>query len=716
MKDSKKTFTTELAQRGLPYELAKYDHRRFMLPHPTQSTGGWCDSGDVLEIVCRYTGSKPSVGPELWILPVAEFPDSESKPRQVAKLDFGSQLITASSRGVLYFASLNFPTNSDIIVEVISGARPMPRFVLGENTPQEWEQALEDHSDVPYGELVGRRMIVTMPLYVLKKEVDDPSKLTTLWDKIVTHAEDCYGLHSSNSRPHKSTPFQYIFETKPDSTGGSLSASDYWLGTNFDSANCVCNSIYLNATGWGPWHELGHHYQLDDMRWDGMTEVTVNLVSLYVQRELYGRATRLDNEWPKIFEYFQSEEKNFQKIENQFAQVAMFWQLDLTFGKEFYARLGLRYRTIPQHERPKNSDEKVQLFICETSRISGQDLTPFFLMWGIKPTEETRIKLKQMNLYAVLKENIWENTDKDKKHTFSLAMQNISGRVLLPDHIHEGGIFEASVELDYLASPQLDYHWDVPHGFRVLTGQGEKNITLIAPEEIIHNSSVQISVVVSRREQITPDSDIFIPLASNMRLKVTGEKDVYPDQSVDKYVMEKYGVNQLHAWDRSRNGNVGDIYLGAWSDGSREYFKLKSNPYWYFPANQEDNKDWEFLGKYGPQEQYYLDELVCDNVITTRRDLVVGAAESPMSDATFFGRVGAETTDGSEIRLSPRPADCSAPGRYEIMLSSGEDSKYVKTAIYEVHGNDNAPCVAGTTPITNNANETWCGLHQNNNI
>ena len=712
MGDIKNSLPMELAQRGVPYA-AKRDQRRALFPHPTQSTGYWCDAGDVFEIVCHYTGSVPSVAPELWIVPVAEFPDSERKSRQIVQLKFGSQLITASSRGVVYFASLNFPTSAYITVSVVCGARSMPRFVLGEDTRQDWEQTLKNYPDAPYGELVGRRMIVTMPLPILKKEVDDPAKVTALWDKIVTHAEDCYGLHYSDSIPHKSTPFQYIFETKPDSSPGLMSASDYWLGTNFSSAAWVCNSDQLTSTGWGPWHELGHHYQLQDMSWNGMGEVTVNLVSLYVQREMFGRATRLDDEWEEVFKYFKQEEKDFQKLENLFAKVAMFWQLDLTFGKDFYARLGRRYRTIPHHDRPKTSDEKIQLFILETSRVSGQDLTPFFLMWGIEPTEETRIKINQMNLYTALKESIWKNTDRDRRHTFSLARQNFSGKVILPTNIHEGGIFEASVELDYVVSSTLEYHWDIPYGFRVLAGQGEKEITLIAPESILHNSSVLISVVVTRRKESPHTSRISMPLSSMIRLTVTGENDVYPSQYVDKYVMKQLSARKLHTWDSSRRGNVGDFYLGAWSDGSREYFKLKTTTYEYFPTNQTDNINWIFLCKYDPQEgQYYLNDLVFDNVIATRTDRVVGAAGYPMSDTTFLGRVGAETTDGSEIALSPQPADCVHRGHYGITLLSVSDIEYKKVIIYDVLGDVIPPIKMDLV----DSNETWCGTQHDDII
>ena len=163
MKSSRSSYPESLIQCGLPEDLAKVDHRRWFRPHPTQSTGYWCEAGDTLEIVCSFNGRKPSVAPELWIIPVAHFPESDNTSRQIVQLGFGNQLITAASRGVIYFAPLNFPTDTAITAQIVSGGRPMPRYRLQEDTSQDWAQALADYPDAFYGELAGRRMIVTMP-------------------------------------------------------------------------------------------------------------------------------------------------------------------------------------------------------------------------------------------------------------------------------------------------------------------------------------------------------------------------------------------------------------------------------------------------------------------------------------------------------------------------------------------------------------------------
>jgi len=698
-----------LEQRGLPIEVAKQDHRRALLTHPTQSTGYWCDEGDTLEILCFFTGKKPLIAPELWIIPIVESPESEGRSRQVVQLEFGRQYVKASRRGVIYFAALNFPVAAEITAQIVSGGRLMPSFVFGKSSSQDWAKALIDYPESAYGELVGQRMIVAMPLSVLKREVDDPAKVTSLWDKVVTYAEDCYGLSPYNSRPHRSTPFQYLFETMQNRAGVLMSASHYWLGTTFSAAERVCNSTQLTTNGWGPWHELGHHYQLVDMNWAGLSEVTVNIVSMYVQRELRGDDLGLGSErWDAVFKYLAQEHKDFDTIEDLFVKLGMFWQLDLTFGKDFYARLGHRYRTLPESERPRNNEEKVQLFILEASRVSLHNLTPFFVMWGIKLADETRHKLNQLTLRSLGKTPIWKNTDTNKMYTYGRAVQNLSGKIVLPDVIHEGGIFEAQIEVDYKFG--LAYKWEVPYGFRVLGAVTEKKITLIAPDNIIHNSSVLISITVNSTSTNPSIPYCSMPFGSKVRLKVTEAKAVYPGDYVDKYMMKKYNVNELHSWSESRQGNVGDIYLGAWSDGTREYFRLKKVPYHYFPTDQTSNYYWDFLGQYN--DQYYLDDLTFDNVIATRNDRVVGAANYPMSDLDFLMRVGAETTDGSIITLSPKPAECSQCGSYCITLIAGHDGAYRRSVIYDVMGDIIPKKRSAVLPKDLHSNESWCGTSQ----
>lgn len=665
-----------LLQRGRPDEVAQKDHRRWFSPHPTQSTGLWCESGDILEIVCCYQGNMPSSAPVLWIYPIAESADApERKPRQSVQLSFGTQLVTVENQGIIYFAAPNFPVRADINVQVVKGAYQMPRYVAGKDTQETWNQALDNFKNAPYGELVGQRMIVAMPLPTLTKHVDTPKEVTALWDKIVSLAEECYGLHAGYPRPHQPTPFQYIFETKPSSMSGYMSASNAWLGTNFSGAYSVCNSHYLNTEGWGPWHELGHHYQLDDMRWDGLGEVTVNIVSLYVQRALHGRATRLDKVWPEIFVYFMQEKRDYSTL-GLFHKVAMFWQLLLTFGKDFYARLGQRYRTFPDAERPRTSDEKIQKFILEASQVAGFNLLEFFNMWGLAVSSEAQRELNVMRL-PTLDTPIWENTDTNCIYQYALSEQNISGQLGLPEKIHENGIFEASVSVINRESSTLRYQWEIPEGFSCRSTSGGSSITLVAPAGILQHSSVLLRVTVTDAQGLT------MAIGGKIYLEVIGEKMTYPSECIDSAIMEKYNVKELHTWDgSSRDGNLGDIYYyDNPHSNSRDYFRLKSVPYWYFPTNQQDNRDWEFLFKY--TTQYHLGNLTSGDVLTKKNHLF-GFLSFPMSKDLVIEKIGAISKNGEEVSVDFTDAIFNELGKHTVELFTTNNVQQKAKIILEI--------------------------------
>ncbi len=68
---------------------------------------------------------------------------------------------------------------------------------------------------------------------------------------------------------------------------------------------------------------------------------------------------------------------------------------------------------------------------------------------------------------------------------------------------------------------------------------------------------------------------------------------------LDAAVVAWYRVDRLRSWgDSGTSGTPGDIYAydNPYS-GKREYFRLLTSSYWYFPINQADNANWQYLGR-----------------------------------------------------------------------------------------------------------------------
>ena len=239
----------------------------------------------------------------------------------------------------------------------------------------------------------------------------------TTWDEVVRLTEEQYGIKPGNAYPHQATPHRFHYVELAPYDGWMYSWQYRMASASADGAmRPVLNSRTLRSDGWGPWHELGHQYQMSSFTWRDQTEVTVNLTSAYVQRGL-GQPSRYEQEgvWTKTMQYLAQPKRDFALQDDVFVRATMFWQLDLTFGRDFYAKLGKNYRSMPT--LPSNDELEQQTFIVETSRVAGFDLTPFFSQWGIRANTNTQAKLKSMALKQ-LTDPIWLNRDSKITYKF----------------------------------------------------------------------------------------------------------------------------------------------------------------------------------------------------------------------------------------------------------------------------------------------------------
>ena len=429
-----------LEQPGSPSTLVDKQYR-WRDQTPLQSTGFWVEKGETVVVDLNFPGSTLSPAPDFFVTTpddrTLRYTHAFKKP-----LKKGQNIIRSEKSGILYIALYNEPIAGDIKINIKSGGKPFARFVAGVHSAQDYQQMLSRFSDVPYVELVGKRMMITLRRDKALKFIDKegPDEVLKSWDKIVTWAENQYGITEENTQsPHQRIRHRFHWldgielpgMVNKDNCAGYMNAGQWRMMACSENAigDVVSHSkLTSSEDGWGPWHELGHQFQMIPMDWGtwntegNMTEVVVNLTSLYVQREM-GLPSRLeyDDTWDEyVFPYLKQPSRNYHTLGDSslLAKVAMLWQLDLTFGKDFYARLGKFYRELPENQQPANSDAKVQLFILETSRVSGYDLTPFFEKWGLPPTQTTKDTIKQLAL-PWMTDPIWENRDSNIKFDYS---------------------------------------------------------------------------------------------------------------------------------------------------------------------------------------------------------------------------------------------------------------------------------------------------------
>jgi len=323
------------------------------------------------------------------------------------QLKKGRNVISVPGGGVVHLINESPKTSNPPKVTIEGGYR-FTYFVLGEHSIENWREMLVKYKDIPAIELVGERVFITAS-YDTAKDIDDPVQLLKYIDEAIEVENRVSGLDDCSVDPlHR--PSQYRQHMRENNSPGTyMYMFTNHTGYNSDALKTILNTHHFTKNGWGPWHEFGHTYQQHPWRWDGLGEVTVNIYSLSVERH-FGNNSRLEKEgrYESAFAYFNQPYRNYNGIDDVFVKLVMFWQLDLAFGEEFYPMLHRVYREVPEAEQPKTDNEKIQQFIISASEVANCNLTPFFEMWGLSPTRETKKRISQL---PDLTEPIWRLTD-----------------------------------------------------------------------------------------------------------------------------------------------------------------------------------------------------------------------------------------------------------------------------------------------------------------
>ncbi|MEH7051408.1 M60 family metallopeptidase [Bacillus pseudomycoides] len=340
-----------------------------------------------------------------------EFEKSEfEKKIKSFTLNPGENTIENPNGGMIYF--YNSQQGGTVKAEIKTGGTPIPFFELGKHTKQDLVNMLDMYPNAHAVELKGERSLITASPESVKKYLlgsnTDPAELLKKIDAAIRIQDKLAGLSEDQADKH------YVAFTEDNH-----SPEDYMYAITFvtsyvgDAIEHVLDINKFTKDGWGPWHEMGHQRQQLPWMWNGLDEVTNNIYSMSVQRA-FGNPSNLENDgkYEKAFTYLNKpqSEKDYNKIDDEFVKLVMFWQLDLAFGEDFYPKLHQLYRAIPDEELPKTDDEQIQAFIYNTSKVAKQNLLPFFDQWGLKASPETRQKIEALN-NSTLVAPIWEATD-----------------------------------------------------------------------------------------------------------------------------------------------------------------------------------------------------------------------------------------------------------------------------------------------------------------
>ncbi|MFJ8925622.1 M60 family metallopeptidase [Streptomyces sp. NPDC102364] len=320
-------------------------------------------------------------------------------------LKAGANMVTDPHGGPVYFSLEGNGERATVAFK--SGSTPMPVFTLGSTEETDFQRQLDTMTDVPVVELHGPRSIVTLTREgALLYRDESHAELLRLLEQIIDAESAISGLDGSKPVHRPKAGGYHFTEVSVVPSGVGAYATHGYNGfprAYLDRATTVQG---LRTRGWGLYHELGHLHQQFAYKPAGMTEVTVNIYSLAVQRALGQPSNLLTADPATGLNPFQSARAKFgtdgltyEKSFGAYEKLVPLRQLELAFGDSFWPRLHRLVREENPQSDSSDSAGRYRALALYASRVAERDLTDFFLTtWAFPIDAQGRAELAALGL------------------------------------------------------------------------------------------------------------------------------------------------------------------------------------------------------------------------------------------------------------------------------------------------------------------------------
>lgn len=301
----------------------------------------------------------------------------------------GINKIVPTNRGLIYvmYHTNEYKTASPITIHFASG-KVNGYFDVKKHTATQWNTLLNNAVD-DYFDVLGEYAHLTFPVYQFKNNTSDGKALIDVYDEITRLEQEFMGLDKYDRMNPNRMYLHVIYTSYMYATNNRTAYNNTTLGELTNAAKVRSSSV------WGPAHEIGHVNQTrPGLKWHGMTEVSNNIYSLYIQTS-FGNTSRLQGENLSGDGYTNRYEKAMSNMivkkiahareSDVFCKLVPFWQLQLymsnVLGKtDFYKDVHEAIRTSPNQSTDGLSQLEFTKICCDVAKL---DLTDFFMKWGL---------------------------------------------------------------------------------------------------------------------------------------------------------------------------------------------------------------------------------------------------------------------------------------------------------------------------------------------
>ena len=263
-----------------------------------------------------------------------------------------------------------------------SNAVAMPTYVLGKDTPDTWMKAKQ--LPAPWVTLVGKQVILHVQASEVK-QLTDPKGLLEWWDKAMALEDDLIALQ--RLAPERVVPDRQI------SAGFMHSGYPFMCWIDPSQKDSIDLPKLTKEGNWGFFHELGHNHQSKSWTFDGQTEVTCNLFSLYVMEKLVGKTQGKGHPAMEKLDELLIKRLAPAPSVGPFEQLATFVVLIRAHGWEPLRETLRSYATNPT---PKGATKEQlrTMFVERYGQASKADVSEYFKQIGYPVSDRTKAALK----------------------------------------------------------------------------------------------------------------------------------------------------------------------------------------------------------------------------------------------------------------------------------------------------------------------------------
>lgn len=363
------------------------------------STGLYAAPGEIIRVSLPTNALKDRLSirigchtDRLWNLPTWSRAPEISTSQSLTKTNTA---IASAFGGLIYIEVPGNAAAKEIPITIVGGVSA-PHFILGQTKLDDWRQTIRNHP-APWAELETAKLVLSVPSTAIRA-LDDPEALMLYWDKVLDGIADLATISRDRKRPERIVPDVQI--------SAGYMHSGYPIMTHLDVVEESLNLKHLTTKGsWGHYHELGHNHQAPEWTFDGTTEVTCNLFSLYTYDQVLGLGLKghnsigTDAREKHLQKYFGTNAKFDDWKREPFLALTMYYQMVEAFGWDAFKKTFTEYRNLPKEQRPKNDDQERDQWLVRFSRTTGKNLGPFFEAWKIPTSQAARDSLKSLPIW-----------------------------------------------------------------------------------------------------------------------------------------------------------------------------------------------------------------------------------------------------------------------------------------------------------------------------